>query len=92
MEEIKASEYVKQKDDMLIDIRAKDDFMSGAIEGAVHFDLVNPDLEQLDKNKRIVICCYHGNSSFVAGHQLSAAGFNCASLKGGYAEYSKNKK
>ncbi|TNC82962.1 MAG: thiosulfate sulfurtransferase GlpE [Oleiphilus sp.] len=74
----------------LVDIRDRQSFDSGHIEGAFHVDNSSlPDfLRQADKLKPLVVYCYHGNSSQGAADYFNEMGFHeVYSLDGGYEDW-----
>lgn len=74
----------------VIDIRDPMSFKAGHIEGALNIDDGNVEefVKTADKEKPLVVCCYHGNSSQGAAEYMSDQGFKQAySLDGGYAGY-----
>lgn len=76
------------KDDItIIDIRDKESFKLGHIDGAINLSNNNIDdfICNTRKDKSIIVCCYHGNSSQSAAEFLVKSGFNDVySLDGGY--------
>lgn len=71
----------------LVDIRDRQSFEMGHIEGAVHVDNSNVDifLMQADKLSPLVVYCYHGNSSQGAAGYFKEQGFReTFSLDGGF--------
>lgn len=91
-------EFFKEnfKDDSkIIDIRDNDSFTSGNIPNSKNYN--STDLiklaESTDKQKNIVVVCYHGNSSRKVASFLTASGFqNVYSLIGGYSEWEEKYK
>lgn len=71
----------------VLDIRSKDDFNKGHIDGATHIDfaaLAVPDnLKMLPKDKKIVVVCYTGNTAAQATTILQMLGYDAAVLKFG---------
>lgn len=69
----------------LIDIRGEEEIAHGAIPGAVAIaqDALLEN-EQLDRTKKLVICCSRGKFSVEAAEELSEAGYDAVSLEGGY--------
>ena len=86
----RAADKLKEENYLVVDIRDKDSYNQGHIEGAVN--LTNDNIENfiLDtaKDKSIIVCCYHGNSSQRAAQFLVNNGFNDVySLNGGYEQW-----
>lgn len=74
----------------LIDIRDENSFQASHIENAIH--LTNQNVEEvvssLDKDRPVIIYCYHGNSSKGAADYFYNLGFKKAySVDGGYAAW-----
>lgn len=72
-----------KKDFMLIDVREKEEFLSGTIEGAISLPLSqivklksSDELPFLTKEKTAVLFCQSGQRSVKAGTLLSSLGFN----------------
>lgn len=69
----------------ILDIRQAEDFAKGHIEGAHNvwwFD-VGQHLDQLPKDKQIIVTCYTGQSAGQVIGVLRTVGFNAISLLGG---------
>ncbi len=85
-----AAEKLNNKNYLVVDIRDKESYNQGHIEGAVN--LTNDNIEDFvidtAKDKSIIVCCYHGNSSQRAAQFLVNNGFNDVySLNGGYEHW-----
>ena len=72
-----AKALIKDKDTTLIDIRDFNSFSSGHIQNAIHIEDLNIEnfIQEKDKNKPILIYCYHGNSSQTAANFFYQNGF-----------------
>ena len=71
----------------VLDIRDPQSYQTGHIAGAIHVEQIDIDtfVEQQPKEKPLVICCYHGNSSVSAAGFFAEKGFtDVYSLDGGY--------
>lgn len=82
-----AKALIKDKDITLIDIRDFNSFSSGHIQNAIHIEDLNIEnfIQEKDKNKPILIYCYHGNSSQTAASFFDQRGFNSVfSMDEGY--------
>jgi thiosulfate sulfurtransferase len=82
-----AKERLDNKDGMFVDIRDQDSYQAAHIPGALH--LQDSNLQQFvqntDKEKPLVVYCYHGNSSLGAVAYFIENGFkNVASMSGGF--------
>ena len=86
------SDYYKQENDILVDLRDKVTYSFGSINGAVNIPVDEIDrLYTLPKDKRIVLFCQSGDSSAEIAALLSELDYNIADLSGGYREYVKTK-
>ena len=90
---IKEAKNLIENDDLiLIDIRDYHSFSKGHIDKAIHVEDLNIDnfVKDKDKNKKILIYCYHGHSSQSAANFFSHHGFqNVFSMDEGYAGWVK---
>ncbi len=82
-----AKERLDHKDSIFVDIRDPDSYQAAHIPGALH--LHNGNLHEFvqntEKEKPLVVYCYHGNSSLGAVAYLLENGFkNVASMSGGF--------
>jgi thiosulfate sulfurtransferase len=71
----------------LLDIRDPNSFQAGHIADAIHLSNENVDevVNSLEKEKPVIIYCYHGNSSKGAADYFYKLGFkNSYSVDGGY--------
>ena len=71
----------------VVDIRDPGSFSAGHIPNAVSLNdgNVKEYIENTDKEKPLVVCCYHGNSSRGAAEYLSQNGFKeVYSMTGGF--------
>ena len=82
-----AKEKLDRKDAVFVDIRDPHSFGQAHIPGAVHLHDGNIQefVQKTDKEKDIVVYCYHGNSSLGATAFLIENGFTrVASMAGGF--------
>ncbi len=82
-----AVEIMRSEAATLLDIRDEYSFQADHIEQSTH--LSNQNIEEvvsgLDKEKPVIIYCYHGNSSKSAADYFDNLGFkNTYSVDGGY--------
>ena len=71
----------------VVDIRDPGSYSAGHIPNAVSLNDSNVKeyIETADKEKPLVVCCYHGNSSRGAAEYLSQQGFKeVYSMTGGF--------
>ena len=74
----------------LLDIRDPDSIAADNIENAIHVtnDNVQAVATTANKDKPLIIYCYHGNSSQGAADYFSSLGFKqCYSVDGGFEEW-----
>ena len=82
-----ATEILKSEASTLLDIRDQHSFQAGHIVGSIHLtnENVAEVVNSLDKEKPVIIYCYHGNSSKGAADYFYNLGFqNTYSVDGGY--------
>ncbi len=71
---------------IIIDVRTKDEYDSGHIDGAINHDLMNimqGSLPLIDKNEEITIYCESGSRSRLAKTILEKSGFKKVTDAGG---------
>jgi len=81
-----ASELIAQGKADVVDIRDPASFAAGHIAGAQRLDNANlaDYLARADRQRPLIVCCYHGNSSVPAAQYLLQQGFGTVySLDGG---------
>jgi thiosulfate sulfurtransferase len=82
-----AKEKFDQKESLFVDIRDPGSYGQAHIPGAIHLHDGNVQefLQSTDKEKSVVVYCYHGNSSLGATAFLLENGFkNVMSMSGGF--------
>ncbi len=82
-----AKKELDQETCKFVDVRDPDSFRAARIPGAVHLHDGNVQefVQNTDKHARVVVYCYHGNSSLGAVAYLMENGFkNVASMSGGF--------
>ena len=82
-----AKERLDHKDGIFVDIRDPDSYQAAHIPGARHLHDGNLQefVHNTEKEKPLVVYCYHGNSSLGAVAYLLENGFkNVASMRGGF--------
>ena len=81
-------------DSLLIDIRSKEDYDKGHLKGAVNIPFVEVVnyLDQLPRDKRIIVCCYSGQTAGQIVGSLSLGGFNAFTLSGGAGSFTADTK
>jgi len=70
---------------LLVDIRNESSFDEGHIKGAINIPIKSLPLRMndLDKNKEILVICYIGGSSKMAAKLLTKSGFKVKNIVGG---------
>ena len=80
----------KRGDVIMLDVRTPREFAQGHFPNAINIpvDDLRGRLGELDKSKRVYVNCYSGLRSYIACRMLSAHGFDCYNLSGGFGFYS----
>lgn len=76
-----------EPDDLLIDVRRKDEYDAGSIEGAINIpvDELRNRLDEIPRDKRLYIYCEAGLRGYLAQRILRQNGYEeVANLSGGY--------
>lgn len=83
-------EEVKNSGALLVDVRTAAEFERGNIPGFVNFPLNNlrDSMNELPKNKEIILSCHSGQRSYIASRMLEQHGFKVKNLDGSYLLYS----
>ncbi len=87
-----AQELIQAHHAQVIDIRDPMSYQAGHIpESKVVSDQnVDEFLEQADKTRPLIVCCYHGNMSQGAADYFNSKGFEATySLDGGFEAWSQ---
>ena len=89
MEVKEFAELIADSNVVILDVRKADEFAEGHIKGAILIDQFQSDfMEQaqakLPKDKTIAIYCRSGRRSANAAGKLTAVGYKCVNLKGGF--------
>ena len=73
------------KDVYILDIRASEDFENGHLDGAVNicWGALGDHLDEIPKDRKVVVCCYSGQSAGQVVSLMKILGYNVCSLKGG---------
>lgn len=79
------TEIMGKKDIYILDIRKPEDFEESHLEGAVNFfwSEVGDHLEEIPKDKKVIVYCYSGQSAGQVVSLLRILGYDACSLKGG---------
>ncbi len=84
------NDLLKEKEKyQFIDVRSKEEFNEGHIEGFINIplDKIRENINKIDKNKIIILNCLSAIRSYNASRILFQKGFNCYHLAGGYRIY-----
>jgi rhodanese-related sulfurtransferase len=73
----------------ILDVRRKDEFAGGTIPHAVNIpiDDLRPRLDELPKDKELLVFCRVGIRAYIVCRMLMQHGFKCRNLSGGYTTY-----
>ena len=95
MRDISVHELAKRRsagdDFMLLDVREPDELALASIAGAHHIPMrdIPARINELAKDRAIVVMCHHGGRSERVARHLEAMGFtDVSNLEGGIAEWS----
>lgn len=85
-----------QENEVLLDVRTPAEREKGCIPGTLHIpvDELRSRLDELPKDKSILVHCQSGVRSYIACRILAQHGFDCTNVAGGWAFYAsiyKNK-
>lgn len=77
----------------LIDVRTDEEYSNGRIEGSINIpvDNLRDRIDEVDKNKEILVHCQVGLRGYIAARILMANGFKVKNLTGGYKTYTMSK-
>ena len=82
-----AKEKLNRQECVFVDIRDPASYQAGHVPGAVHLNDGNVQefIGSADKEREVIVYCYHGNSSLGAVAYFLENGFkNVASMSGGF--------
>ena len=74
---------------LLLDVRNPEELLAGTIPGAknIPLDVLRERLDQLPRNRELLVFCQAGLRGYLACRILSLHGFTCRNLSGGYKTY-----
>jgi len=84
---VEANRLQQEAEAQVVDIRDPQSYALGHIEGSIRVDnqSLPTFLDSADKNKPLVVVCYHGNSSQQAAEFFNQQGFHDVySMDGGF--------
>ena len=78
----------------LIDVRERDEWDEGRIEGAVLIPLgeLTGNVSRIDKSKPVVFQCKSGGRSLMAAQAFRASGFDAYSMAGGLLDWDNQRR
>jgi thiosulfate sulfurtransferase len=82
-----AKQRFDQKDCLFVDIRDPGSYEAAHVPGAIHLHDGNVQefIASTDRDRAVIVYCYHGNSSLGAAAYFLENGFkNVASMSGGF--------
>ena len=70
---------------LLLDVRTKEEWDFVHIKNSLHIsiDVLEKNLDKIDKSKEIVVFCHHGYRAMIGTDILLKKGFNAAYMEGG---------
>ena len=76
---------------LVLDVRQPEEYRAGHIVGSKLIPLgeLGRRIKELPSNREIVCVCRSGNRSSTATHQLQAAGYRVANLRGGMIAWNR---
>ncbi len=82
-------DQARQDGAYLVDVRTNDEFKKGSIPGFVNLPLneLRNHMDDLPKNKDIILSCHSGQRSYIAQRMLLQNGFKVKNLDGSYLLY-----
>jgi len=82
-------EDVAASDAMILDVRDRDEFEEGNVEGAVNIPLheLRNRMSELPRDREIWVHCLAGQRSYIAERILDQSGYRARNLSGGYRIY-----
>ncbi|MBK9123732.1 MAG: rhodanese-like domain-containing protein [Chloroflexi bacterium] len=74
----------------VVDVRQQQEYVDGHIKGAklIPLNELSSRMNELPKDRELVIVCRSGSRSSVATRQLNGAGYNAVNLSGGMIAWS----
>ncbi|CAB4662760.1 unannotated protein [freshwater metagenome] len=89
------SAKAKEPGVVVLDVRTREEFISGHIEGAINIDVESTtfanEIAKLDKSQSYAVYCRSGRRSLVAVDQMESTGFkSIANLKNGIVDWVAN--
>ncbi|ABO51470.1 FAD-dependent pyridine nucleotide-disulfide oxidoreductase [Desulforamulus reducens MI-1] len=83
LQSLNRAEYV------ILDVRTKEEYENGSFEGSIHLpvDNIRQRLDEIPKDKKIIIYCKVGLRGYIAYRILAQRGYDVYNLSGGYEIY-----
>lgn len=82
--------YLQDNSSVFLDVRTKAEFEKlGNIKGSLNIpvDELRNKVQEIDKNKKVIIVCQSGLRSYIAYRMLASKGYDCYNLSGGFSLY-----
>ncbi len=81
----------------MVDVRTAEEYNAGHIEGARNIDVQKENFQKeavasIPKDKMVAVYCRSGKRSLKAAGILAKAGYHVVNLRGGWLEWSENKR
>lgn len=76
---------------LLLDVRTKEEWDFVHIKNSLHMplDVLERNLDKIDKTKEVVVLCHHGYRAMIGAGILLKNGFNAAYMEGGIDAWSE---
>ena len=81
---LKELEALDKSEAIIIDVRSRESFEYGSIENSINIPLDEIPRSELDKDKKIILCCKSGVLTRDLAEDLCEQGYDAVSLKEGY--------
>lgn len=88
---VEAHRLMDQDEAVLVDVRTKEEWKQGHVEGAVHISLpsLENQLRRIPTDKPVLVICRSGSRSARAVSLLRRAGFDARNVKGGILAWAR---
>ncbi len=86
--DVETAASLHERGAMLLDVRTKEEWVSGHVPGATHVSLQSLSgrtdwVKKMAADRQVLVICRSGNRSGRATHQLRAIGLDAVNVRGG---------